>query len=588
MIQNIEFLIRLYIAGFKDILNIILKDTMQKRNLFIVVFIIFLNSIILILLPIFLKNIIDYLSDNKSFSSQFLLITISYISLLVFTGIFTPLRELLSLSISDIVTNRIKVNFVDKIFKKNIFEKKFISKPGAISNNLQRSEDAVTVLICDVFFLILPAIVEFCIATYVCYIYFPWNYPILLFSTIIWYTYITLKVTKRSLSVQNQENLIRDKCSNYLISLINNWEFIKLNNTSQQHKKEFIFLINSKEKSVKRTLISQVIYKSLESIISSGGQAVIIFMAIYDVINNVISLGDLTLIISYTTQIMQPFRYLGTVFYSVQKNYLGLKQILDFINKNNQKTSPIKSKKYSRSENLTLLKQIKFENVNFKYPVNNFLSLRSINFTVNPRDKIVILGINGSGKSTLCKLMLGHYKLKTGKIYYHKTDIKKIDTNELSNWISYFHQESHIFDDSILRNLTYFNKEMDQKYIEEICDSLGILDPILKLPNKFYTKVSKILSIFSGGELQKLSIARSIFKKSDIYIFDEPTTYLDHESKVKFINTIFKYLHDKTIIITSHDDDIINSFDKRIVMQNGEIIEIIKPLNPNISNSNER
>ena len=195
---------------------------------------------------------------------------------------------------------------------------------------------------------------------------------------------------------------------------------------------------------------------------------------------------------------------------------------------------------------------------------------------INKNDYIGIIGESGGGKSTLIDIVSGLLKPTNGEIII---DGKKINNLKNTNWldkIGYLTQKNNLLDESILTNITLeFDKnKIDKKLIDEIIDKTGLSEFINKLPEKIDTQIGENGLYISGGEKQRIGIARLLYDKKEILIFDESTSNLDIKNKNKFIKIINQLSKEKTIIIISHDETVINNCEKKYIIKDGKINKI--------------
>jgi ABC-type multidrug transport system fused ATPase/permease subunit len=215
--------------------------------------------------------------------------------------------------------------------------------------------------------------------------------------------------------------------------------------------------------------------------------------------------------------------------------------------------------------------RIEFNNVSFSYDTKRVLS--SVSFIINKGEKIVFAGPNGSGKSTIVKLMLGLYRAQSGSILFDSQDIEGISLSSLRERISIVSQNTFLFNDSIRNNILYSRPEATEKEIEEAIRLSGACDFIKNLERGLDTGVGERGVRISGGERQKISIARAILKNSDVVVFDEATAHLDKESEQKLANLIREKFSDKTCIIISHGISDLAAINKIYFLREGHIIK---------------
>lgn len=233
---------------------------------------------------------------------------------------------------------------------------------------------------------------------------------------------------------------------------------------------------------------------------------------------------------------------------------------------------------YKNNNSLNLFNHsLTFKNVSFRYPANKKDVLEKINFQIFKNEKIAIVGLNGSGKSTLLDLILALLKPSNGNIYIdnHLLTDSKIDIWQ--NQISYIYQNSVLFDGTVLDNIVFGiknKKNINYDKIDQIIAQVGIKTLLKKLPKGLNSQIGEGGSVLSGGQKQKIILARSLYKDSDIMVIDEGTSALDNFSEKVVMDHFINKLKDKTIIIVSHRINLLKKVDKIVFIKNGKIERI--------------
>ena len=216
--------------------------------------------------------------------------------------------------------------------------------------------------------------------------------------------------------------------------------------------------------------------------------------------------------------------------------------------------------------------KIEFKNVSFAYDKDNVL--KNISFTINPGERVGFVGSSGSGKSTIFKLLTRLYSLDKGHILIDGEKINNISNQSIRKNITLIPQNPYIFNFSVLDNLKIGNLNASKAEVIEACKRADIYDVIMNLDDKFNTFVGEGGVMLSGGEKQRLAIARTLLKKSNIILFDEATSALDNVTQDKVQKAIYGLDKDKTILIIAHRLSTVNKCDKIVVVDHGNIVDI--------------
>jgi ATP-binding cassette subfamily C protein len=289
------------------------------------------------------------------------------------------------------------------------------------------------------------------------------------------------------------------------------------------------------------------------------------------VINNLIKLGILVAFVTYTSYIYIPLQTTYERFFRDMPNTLiSAERILELL----EEKPKILNKENALKPNM--IDEIKFVNVTFGYE-SGFPVLKNISFTIKPKEKVAIVGKNGAGKTTIAKLLLRFYDVNDGEILIGNTNIKDIDLKYLRERISYLSQNPEIFDNTIRYNISYGNQNVNEIEIIKVCKIVNIHDDIIKLPFAYDTLAGEEGTRLSGGQRQKIAIARNIIRNPDIFIFDELTSNIDAKSRENIFSAILNISKDKTLIYISHNLSEILNMDRVIVIEDGKIVEEGKP-----------
>lgn len=278
------------------------------------------------------------------------------------------------------------------------------------------------------------------------------------------------------------------------------------------------------------------------------------------------SIGIIAEFIIYVNMLTWPVASLGWISSIIQQAEASQKRINEFLTQE----SEIKNIK-NGIRNIN--GKIQFKNVSFDYEESNINALKKINFSINPRSSLGIIGITGSGKSTALKLMTRTYDIKSGEILIDDIPIKKIDLKSLRMNTGFVPQDSFLFSDSIINNIKFGNENASETEIKAVTKIAGIHKEIIKFKNKYNTILGERGVNLSGGQKQRICIARALVKKPKILILDDCLSALDTETEEKIINSLGGYIKDTTTIISSHRISSIQNLDKIIVLNDGEIIQ---------------
>ncbi len=288
----------------------------------------------------------------------------------------------------------------------------------------------------------------------------------------------------------------------------------------------------------------------------------------YQILEGNSSLGQLTAFITALLMISDPVRRISTLNSIYQEGLAAVERVYSLYSDCNIIEDNSSSVNFPNNYNLIL-----FDNVSFKYKQDQHNVLNNITFTLKEGTRNYIIGESGAGKSTIFKLLIRLHDVKNGDIKFGKTDIDDIKIKSLRSSISIVSQNTFIFNDSLKNNINLEQNESAENIdFDELMDDLNINNFVDKLPNKYNTKIGIDGISLSGGELQRLAIARAIYKNAPLLLLDEATNSLDSINEIEINKTLDKYFTDKTVLIIAHKLETIKDADNIIVLKEGNVV----------------
>ena len=362
-------------------------------------------------------------------------------------------------------------------------------------------------------------------------------------------------------------------------------EFNKIKNDIKESKNN---IINLKKTEFFNTIFSRSPRLIFETFAVLSMVLIIIFFSKSE--NKMIEILPLLSLLGVSAiRLIPSFNSLTLGFTVIKKSEVSFEFISKYMN-SARELKQITFEEYSKNRNVTSIKEIELQNINFTYPENNRPTLKNINFKIKKNSSIGIIGKTGCGKSTLVKLILGLLKPSSGKILFNKTDVHK----NLRSWydnISYIPQNIFLADDTIKNNIAFGveNSKIDIGRIKYAIKLAGLDSFINNIPSGVETRVGDGGFKISGGQIQRIGIARAIYVESNIFILDESTSSLDHKTEKEILNDFNKLKNEKFLIMVSHRMNSLLNCDEVFYIQDGEIkdigkIEELVKRNPELNN----
>lgn len=308
---------------------------------------------------------------------------------------------------------------------------------------------------------------------------------------------------------------------------------------------------------------------TISSLISTVGNLLLTYFGIMQVINGELTLGAMMAFTTLSGYFMDPVSRLVSLQLSIQEANISMKRISEILDYEPEQDRAIKGVYLPLYD---VDSDVEFKNVTFRYG-NRKPVLRNVSFTIPKGQKVALVGSSGSGKSTIAKLLLKYYEPEEGEITIDGIDIQEYDNEALRRAISYVPQNIELFSKSIYDNIRVSRMSATLEEVKEAAKAADAHDFIRKLPMQYYTFLEEAGNSLSGGEKQRIALARAFLKKNEFYILDESTSNLDFATENIIFDMIYNKFCNKSMLIIAHRLATVKNCDQIIVLDNGEIVE---------------
>ena len=372
---------------------------------------------------------------------------------------------------------------------------------------------------------------------------------------------------KRMGKVTNEQMHKTGILNTYLIEIFKNHKLMKIFQKETYEKKRAFEYINTLKETSKKINIVFVRASPIMEVLTGVMIASLIFVSAQLVVKNELEVSNFFSFLAAMMLAYQPVRSLSTLNITIQQGLMGSRRVLPIIDDVNE------IKDAQDSEDLNLKEGgVEFNDVSFEYKKNDLQILKSINLKIPGKKMTSLVGHSGAGKSTILNLIPRFYNIYDGDIKIDNQSIYKSTIHSLRKNISLVSQDTTLFDDTIRNNIAYANLDASEKEIVEAAKFSFANEFIDKLPKKYDTIIGENGIRLSGGEKQRLSIARAILKKSPIILLDEATSSLDAETESKIQKAISFLTEGKTTIVIAHRLSTILNSDKIYVIDHGKVV----------------
>lgn len=342
----------------------------------------------------------------------------------------------------------------------------------------------------------------------------------------------------------------------------NSFELIKCFQITHQIIHQFDNVANEYETSMQNYRYDEGIISGFSTLSSLGISVMTTLISLYFVIINKITIGEMLAITQLVNNIANPLGRLSNELPLLK----SIKPIEDKIEKY------LESINEHRVNSIDSIKDISFKNVSFNYDGHKEI-IHNFSYDFHKNKKYALIGSSGSGKSTIIKLLLNNYEVSKGILCINDMDINTINIEDIYQHISIVHQNAPILNDTLKNNITYF-KDYSDKQINEVIEKAGLKDFVSALPKGLNTVINENGNNISGGEKQRISIARALLKDADLLIYDEPTSNLDHTTAKEIERILLN--ENKTCFMITHklDEELLSKFDEILILKDGSLKEV--------------
>ena len=440
-------------------------------------------------------------------------------------------------------------------------------KTGGLSRIIERGVKGVDFLLRFMLFSIIPLLIELTLVATILFIVFDVWYLAVILVTISLYIWFTFTVSEWRLKVRQEMNRQDTDANQKAIDSLLNFETVKYFNAEKVEAARSDSSMRLYEAAALKTSYSLSFLNFGQAFLITSGLVTVMVMAAFGVQSGDLTVGDFVLVNAYMIQITMPLNFLGTVYREIRQALVDMSEMFDLLEQPPEVTDDENAYDLVVREGL-----IDFKDITFGYEKNRVI-LKNFNLSVGAGQNIAIVGTSGSGKSTIGRLLFRFYDTDKGALFIDGVDIKEVTQSSLHSAIGIVPQDTVLFNDTIYYNIAYGNTEASYDKVIEAARAAKIHEFISNLPDGYDTTVGERGLKLSGGEKQRVGIARTLLKNPPILLLDEATSSLDTETENSIQDSLNKMLEDRTVITIAHRLSTIVKSDLIVVLENGEIVE---------------
>jgi len=440
-------------------------------------------------------------------------------------------------------------------------------KTGGLSRIIERGVKGVDFLLRFMLFSIGPLILELSMVAGIFAWVFGWQYAAVVLVTIALYVLFTFKVTEWRVKLRREMNDQDTDANQKAIDSLLNFETVKYFNAETREADRYDSAMQQYETAAVKTGLSLSFLNAGQAALITTGLVIVMAMSARGVQAGTFTVGDFVMVNAYMIQITMPLNFLGTVYREIRQALVDMGEMFALLGQPAEVTDAPGAPALQVKGG-----EIRFDNVQFSYEPEREI-LKGISFRVGPGERVALVGTSGSGKSTIGRLLFRFYDIQSGAILIDGQDVRSVTQTSLHQAIGVVPQDTVLFNDTVLYNIAYGRAGATRTEIEAAAKAAKIHDFVASLPQGYDTTVGERGLKLSGGEKQRVGIARTLLKNPPILVLDEATSALDTQTERSIQDSLREMGQGRSVITIAHRLSTIADADLIIVLEAGEIIE---------------
>lgn len=438
---------------------------------------------------------------------------------------------------------------------------------GGVSRDIERGSRGISFLLNFMVFNILPTLFEIGLVTLILLINYDVWFALITLASVSVYIAFSLLVTEWRMRFRRTMNELDSKANTRAIDSLLNYETVKYFGNEAYEARRYDQNMEHWQEAAIKNQTSLSLLNFGQGFIVAGGMTALLILAADGVVKGEMTIGDLVLINAYLLQLFMPLNFLGFVYREIKHSLADMEKMFNLLRNNPdvQDKADARPLQISRGE-------VRFEHVDFGYNPNRQI-LHDVSFDIPPGKKVAVVGHSGAGKSTLSRILFRFYEIDAGRILIDGQDIRDVTQQSLRAAIGIVPQDTVLFNDSIKYNIQYGRPDAGDAEIIQAAKTAHIHEFIESLPEGYDTTVGERGLKLSGGEKQRIAIARTVLKDPHILVFDEATSALDSKSEQAILKELKAVAQDHTTLVIAHRLSTVIDADQILVMEQGRIVE---------------
>ena len=527
------------------------------------------GKLVNITVPFFYKGAVDALSGKGGAAGIVavpVMLIVAYGLSRLFSGSFNELRNAVFAKVEQRAVRQVALAAFKHLHSLSMHFH-LDRRTGGLSRAVERGTQAIDFLLSIMLFNVIPTLIEILLVCGILWRLYDWRLAAVTLTTIVLYIAFTFAVTDWRVRFRREMNARDTEANTKAVDSLLNFETVKYFANETHEAERYDRSLSAYERAAVKSETTLAWLNIGQGAIIAAGLIAMMLIAAEGVATHRMTVGDLVLVNAYLIQLYMPLNFLGMVYRNVKQSLVDLEQMFGLM-----KVAPeIVDSDDARRLNVTR-GAVVFSHVDFRYDPRRPI-LEDIDFRIEPGQTVAIVGPSGAGKSTIARLLFRFYDLDVGAIEIDGQDIRDVTQESLRRAIGVVPQDTVLFNDTILYNIAYGRPGAGRAEIEEAARFARIHDFVAGLPDGYDTVVGERGLKLSGGEKQRVAIARVILKAPEILIFDEATSALDTKTEREIQASLAEVAAGRTTLIIAHRLSTIVDADQILVLDGGHIVE---------------
>lgn len=529
-------------------------------------------KVISVTAPYLYKLAVDVLSGDIAQKPEMMLVfgavglTVAYGLARLMTNGFQQLRDAIFAPVGQAALRQLALQTFQHIHALSL-RYHLTRKTGGLSRIIERGVKGVAFLLNIMLFGVFPLILELSMVLIILWLTFGFSYLSVVAATIAAYVMYTIKVTEWRVKIRKEMNDQDNDANQKAVDSLLNYETVKYFNADAREIARYDTAMAAYEKAAVKTEYSLAFLNFGQSVFITSGLISVMVMAAIGVQNGTMTVGDFVMVNAYMIQITMPLNFLGSMYRNIRQSLVDMEEMFGLLGQPAEVVDAPDAKPLQVTGGA-----LEFKNVDFAYDVERPI-LRGLNLSVPAGKKVAVVGPSGAGKSTIGRMLFRFYDIAGGSLMIDGQDVREVTQKTLHAAIGVVPQDTVLFNDTVRYNIAYGKDNATFDEIVAAAQKAQIHDFILSLPNGYETQVGERGLKLSGGEKQRVGIARTLLKDPPILLLDEATSALDTQTEREILGALKAAGEGRTVITIAHRLSTVADADEIVVLEKGQVTE---------------